>query len=277
MEIINLKNVSFKYESENGSVQALNNVNLSIEEGQFIVLLGPNGSGKSTFAKLLNGLLTPTSGSVTVYGYDTLDEDKIYEIRKRVGMVFQNPDNQMIASIVEDDIAFGPENIGIEREEIKRRVAWSLEAVGMSEYRHATPFKMSGGQKQRIAIASILAIKPDVLVLDESTAMLDPIGRAEIMKVIKHLNKDEKMTVILITHFMDEAIEADRVLVMNEGDIILDNTPYKVFSEKAKIEKASLNLPNIVEIGEKLKEKGLPLDKLYFDTDKLAEELCRLL
>lgn len=277
MKIIEVKNVVYDYTSIDGSVRALRNVSLDIEKGQFVVLLGHNGSGKSTFAKLLNGLLVPTSGAVKVYGYDTKDDDTVFEIRKRVGMVFQNPDNQMIASIVEDDIAFGPENLGLEREEIGRRVEWALSAVGMSEHRKSTPFKMSGGQKQRIAIAGILALAPEVLVLDESTAMLDPEGRREVLKVAHELNREHGITVILITHYMDEAAQADRVLVMKSGEIVGDGTPREIFDDAALIESAGLAYPLSCDIANRLRNAGLELRQGIITREELTEALCERL
>lgn len=277
MKIIEVKNVVYDYTSIDGTIRALRNVSLDIEKGQFVVLLGHNGSGKSTFAKLLNGLLVPTSGEVKVYGYDTKDDDTVFEIRKRVGMVFQNPDNQMIASIVEDDIAFGPENLGLEREEIGRRVEWALSAVGMSEHRKSTPFKMSGGQKQRIAIAGILALAPEVLVLDESTAMLDPEGRREVLKVAHELNREHGITVILITHYMDEAAQADRVLVMKSGEIVGDGTPREIFDDTALIESAGLAYPLNCDIANRLRDAGLELKTGIITKEELTEALCERL
>lgn len=277
MKIIEVKDVVYDYTSIDGSVRALRNVSLDIEEGQFVVLLGHNGSGKSTFAKLLNGLLVPTSGEVKVYGYDTKDDDTVFEIRKRVGMVFQNPDNQMIASIVEDDIAFGPENLGLEREEIGRRVEWALSAVGMSEHRKSTPFKMSGGQKQRIAIAGILALAPQVLVLDESTAMLDPEGRREVLKVAHELNREHGITVILITHYMDEAAQADRVVVMKSGEIVGDGTPREIFKDTALIESTGLAYPLSCAIANRLRDAGLELREGIITKEELTEALCERL
>lgn len=277
MKIIEVKNAVYDYTSIDGSIRALRNVSLDIEKGQFVVLLGHNGSGKSTFAKLLNGLLVPTSGDVKVYGYDTKDDDTVFEIRKRVGMVFQNPDNQMIASIVEDDIAFGPENLGLEREEIGRRVEWALSAVGMSEHRKSTPFKMSGGQKQRIAIAGILALAPEVLVLDESTAMLDPEGRREVLKVAHELNREHGITVILITHYMDEAAQADRVLVMKSGEIVGDGTPREIFDDTALIEIAGLAYPLSCDIANRLRDAGLELKTGIITKEELTEALCERL
>lgn len=278
MSAIEIKNVSYSYPvNEEEYVDAIKNISLNIEEGSFVALVGHNGSGKSTLAKLLNGLIVPDEGNVTIFGIDTQDEDNIYEIRKNVGMVFQNPDNQMVASIIEDDIAFGPENLGIEREEIIRRVDWALEKVGMLEHKKGTPFKLSGGQKQRLAIAGILAIKPKVLVLDESTAMLDPQGRLEVMKVVHELNKEEKMTIICITHYMEEALDADRVIVMNNGEIVMDDVPKKIFSEYEKLRELKLNVPLITQIAIDLKEIGLDVDPTVMSQKELVDKLCQLL
>ncbi|MGN0771274.1 MAG: energy-coupling factor transporter ATPase [Christensenellales bacterium] len=278
MPIIELQNVSYTYNaSSRDRVEAVKNVSLSIEEGSFVALVGHNGSGKSTLAKLLNGLLLPTGGTVRIYGMDTAKSDNIYEIRKNVGMVFQNPDNQMIASIVEDDIAFGPENLGVPREEIIERVDWALSKVGMSEHKKGTPFKMSGGQKQRLAIAGILAIKPKVLVLDESTAMLDPRGRKEVMQVAKELNRQEGITVINITHYMDEALDADRLVVMNEGQIVLDGTPKEVFAKHEYLQTIKLSVPPVTALAVRLANQGMPIDTNVTTKEELVEELCRLL
>lgn len=275
---IKLENVSFSYPANEGEEQkAVNGVSLEIEEGSFVALVGHNGSGKSTLAKLLNGLLTPVSGRVLVYGVDTADDKRIFDVRSSVGMVFQNPDNQMIATNVEDDIAFGPENLGVPREEIIRRVDWALEKVGMSEFRNATPFKMSGGQKQRLAIAGVLAIKPRVMVLDESTAMLDPKGRDEVMAVVKQLNRDEKMTVVHITHYMDEALDADRLIVMNDGMIVLDGRPAEVFKEYKLLTKIKLDVPCVTRLAVTLAEAGMDVDPGITDEEALVDSLCRLL
>lgn len=278
MQAIKMENVTLDYILRgNKRVRALNNVSLIVNEGEFITLLGHNGSGKSSLAKVLNGLLIPHKGKVEIFGVSTREEDKIFEIRKNIGMVFQNPDNQMIASIVEDDIAFGPENLGLPREEIIQRVDWALSKVGMSEYKKSTPFKMSGGQKQRLAIAGILAIKPRILILDESTAMLDPKGRNEVLKVAHELNKKENITVIHITHYMDEAINADRVIVMNSGEFIADGTPQMIFGQNSLLEKARLTLPIVNKICQNLQRHGVPLSDGIMTKEALVEDLCRLL
>ena len=272
MEAVKFENVNFSYR-EDGRDLALRGVNLSIEEGQFVAVLGRNGSGKSTLAKLVNVLLTPLSGKVTVFGMDTSDEKMTFEIRKNAGMVFQNPDNQTVASIVEDDVAFGPENIGVPREEIGKRIEFALDAVGMQEFRQSTPTRLSGGQKQRVAIAGVLAIMPKILIWDESTAMLDPKGRREVMDVIKKLNKERGMTVILITHFMDEALQADRAVVMHRGEIVMDGAPEEIFARSDELEMYNLTLPRAAYICKVLQEAGMPVGNA-FTAEELAEGIC---
>ena len=272
MEAVKFENVKFSYREEEDEF-AVNGVTLSIEEGQFVAVLGRNGSGKSTLAKMINALLVPTEGSVTVFGLDASDPKNTFEIRKSAGMVFQNPDNQTVASIVEDDVAFGPENIGVPREEIGKRIDFALDAVGMQAYRHATPSRLSGGQKQRIAIAGVLAVMPKIMILDESTAMLDPKGRREVMDVIKKLNKERGMTVILITHFMDEALEADRAIVMHRGEAVMDGTPEEIFSRADELETYNLTLPRAAYISKKLAEGGMPV-KGAFNAEEHADEIC---
>ncbi len=273
-----LDRVTYSYNvSDAYRVDAIKDISLHIEEGAFVALVGHNGSGKSTLAKLLNGLLLPTSGDVKIFGNSTLDPDKIYDIRKSVGMVFQNPDNQMIASIVEDDIAFGPENLGIERQEIIRRVEWALSKVGMLEYRKRTPFKMSGGQKQRLAIAGVLAILPKILVLDESTAMLDPKGRSEVLKVAHELNRQEGITVIHITHFMDEALNADRLVVMDSGKIVFDDEPEEVFKHYEELKAVKLAVPWETQLAISLKRAGIDIGEGIVKDEELTDRLCRLL
>jgi len=271
------KNVTYEYPSDGDAVPAVKDVSLEIADGSFVCVLGENGSGKSTLAKLMNGLITPIAGEVLVDGATTNaeDEDALFSIRKKVGMVFQNPDNQMIASIIEDEIAFGPENLGVPREEIEERITYALQAVGMSEYRHNTPYKLSGGQKQRIAIAAVLAMRPNTLVLDESTAMLDPKGRREVLKVIHELN-DQGITIILITHYMEETVQADRVIVMNEGSVVMDGTPAEIFANRDAVRRYHLELPISDYLAEKLREVGFDLPGKIYDEKSLAEELCRL-
>ncbi len=273
-----LDNVTYSYNiNDTHRIDAVKQLSLHIEEGTFVALVGHNGSGKSTLAKLLNGLLLPTSGDVKIFGNSTLDPEKNYEIRKNVGMVFQNPDNQMIASIVEDDIAFGPENLGVPREEIIERVEWALSKVEMSQYRKRTPFKMSGGQKQRLAIAGVLAIKPKILVLDESTAMLDPQGRKEVLKVAHELNKEDGITVIHITHFMEEALDADRLIVMNGGKIAFDSTPREVFKKYEDLKAIKLAVPWETQMAISLKKAGIDLGEGIVNEKELVDSLCRLL
>ncbi len=272
MEAVKFENVKFAYREDEEDF-AVNGVTLSIGEGEFVAVLGRNGSGKSTLAKMINALLVPTEGRAEVFGLDTADSKNTFEIRKSAGMVFQNPDNQTVASIVEDDVAFGPENIGVPREEIGRRIEFALNAVGMQAFRDATPSRLSGGQKQRIAIAGVLAVMPKIMILDESTAMLDPKGRREVMDVIKKLNKERGMTVILITHFMDEALEADRAIVMHRGEVVMDGTPEEIFSRSDELETYNLTLPRAAYISKKLAEGGMPV-KGAFNAEELAEEIC---
>ncbi len=275
MEIIKAENVTYEYKQYDAApLQALAGVTFSVQEGEFLALCGCNGSGKSTLAKHLNGLLLPKSGDVYVFGHKTTEDDYVYEIRKDVGIVFQNPDNQMVATIVEDDVAFGPENIGVPREEIERRITWALEAVGMTDYRRSTTNNMSGGQKQRVAIASIIAMKPKVIVLDEATSMLDPEGRREVMSVVKHLNRDEGITVIHITHHMDEVVEADRVIVLDEGKIVAENTPKELF--KSDILQYKLTFPPIINIARKLSAEGINVGDEIMTAEELADAICRL-
>ena len=275
MEAVKFENVKFSYR-EDGKDPALNGVTLCIEEGQFVAVLGMNGSGKSTFAKLINALLIPFSGKVEVFGMDTSDEKKTFEIRKNAGMVFQNPDNQTVASIVEDDVAFGPENIGVPREEIGKRIDFALDAVGMQEFRKSTPARLSGGQKQRIAIAGVLAILPKIMILDESTAMLDPRGRREVMDVVRRLNREKGMTVILITHFMDEALQADRAIVMHRGEVVMDGAPEEIFARSDELETYNLTLPRAAYVCKKLQEAGMPV-RNAFTAEELAEGICESL
>ena len=272
MEAVKFENVKFAYREDEEDF-AVNGVTLSIGEGEFVAVLGRNGSGKSTLAKMINALLVPTEGRAEVFGLDTADSKNTFEIRKSAGMVFQNPDNQTVASIVEDDVAFGPENIGVPREEIGRRIGFALNAVGMQAFRDATPSRLSGGQKQRIAIAGVLAVMPKIMILDESTAMLDPKGRREVMDVVKRLNKERGMTVILITHFMDEALEAGRAVVMHRGEIVMDGTPEEIFSRADELESYNLTLPRAAYISKKLAEGGMPV-KGAFNAEELSEEIC---
>lgn len=282
MNVLSLENVTYRYKQldENGRQlelpPAVNDVSFDVEEGEFIALVGHNGSGKSTLAKLFNGLLKPKSGKILVLGQDTSDEKLLYEIRKNVGEVFQNPDNQMVATLVEDDVAFGPENIGLPPEEIGKRLDFALKAVGMEAYRNTAAHRLSGGQKQRIAIAGVLAVMPRILVLDESTAMLDPQGRREVLTVVKKLNRELKITVVLITHFMEEAAQTDRILVMDDGRLALSGTPREVFSKRDFLDSIGLDVPLPATVGSLLAAKGCQLPETVLDEDELVEALCRL-
>lgn len=262
--------------SKHDKTQALKNIDISIERGEFIAILGANGSGKSTLAKHMNALLCPTNGTIWVNGYDTKDEAHLWDVRQSAGMVFQNPDNQIIATIVEEDIAFGPENLGVEPDEIRRRVGDALDAVSMTEYAGSPPHFLSGGQKQRISIAGVLAMKPDCIVLDEPTAMLDPKGRCEVIDTITRLNKEENITVILITHFMDEAIKTERVIVMDDGRIAMDDTPRKVFSQAERVRDLWLDVPQMTEIAHGLCELGIPVRNDILTIDEMVGEICQL-
>lgn len=273
MALLKLEDVSFSYDKKTDVVKK---VNLSVEEGEYVAVIGHNGSGKSTLAKLFNGLIKPDSGTVFVDGFNTAEKKEVFEVRKRVGVVFQNPDNQLVASIVEDDVAFGPENLGVPRKEIGERIDFALSAVGMEKFRFSSPTRLSGGQKQRIAIAGVLALMPKILVLDESTAMLDPQGRKEVLEVVDKLNKERGVTVITITHYMDEVINADKVYVINDGEIALSGTPSEIFDKKDKIKEFGLELPLAAEIANKLIEKGVALPSGILTEKQLAEELCAL-
>lgn len=275
MAIIQLKNVSFRYNPDtDAEIKAIKNLSLSINEGEFVALVGHNGSGKSTVARLLNGLLLPESGTVTVYGKDTQNKKELFEIRSSLGVVFQNPDNQLIATIIEDDVAFGPENLGLASDEIRQRVDWALKSVDMFDRREGTPFRLSGGQKQRVAIAGVLAVRPKIMVLDEATSMLDPVGRREVLEIIKELNQKEKMTVIMITHFMEEAALADRIVVLRDGELILDGGE-EVFKQEEILKSAGLELPMPARVASLLNERGLSLPRGLITIDKLADELCK--
>ncbi len=273
MEVIKLSNVTFKYEGV--ELPVINNLSLSVNKGEYLCVLGENGSGKSTLARLINGLLQANSGTVNVFGYDTSNEKTQFEVRKRVGMVFQNPDNQMVATMVEDDIAFGPENLGVERSEIGKRIDFALNSTDMEKYRFSSGQKLSGGQKQRVAIAGVLAMMPEVLILDESTSMLDAKGRNEVLNVVKKLNENG-MTVINITHYMNEAVNASRVIVLSKGEIVKDGTPSEVFSNSEELLKYGLELPRATYIANALIKNGLPLKSGILLEGELSEELCKL-
>ena len=271
--MIEIKNLVYAYEDAVKS--AVDDVSLSIEKGEFIAVLGHNGSGKSTLAKCLNGLYRPTSGDVIVDGMSTKEDEDIWKIRARAGMVFQNPDNQIVATVVEEDVAFGAENLAVEQSELRRRVDEALAAVEMTEYKDDQPHKLSGGQKQRVAIAGILAMNPDYIILDEPTAMLDPVGRQEVMNTILRLNKEEGKTIILITHFMNEAVQADRVAVMEEGKLVLEGPPREVFNQVDTMKSLGLDVPQVTELAARLKAVGVPLPDGILDREEFVDALCR--
>ena len=273
MALLQVENARFSYDKK---TEALKGVSFSAEKGDYLAIIGHNGSGKSTLARLITGLLTPSGGTVTVDGISSVDKEKCFPLRKRVGVVFQNPDHGIIASIVEDDVAFGPEKLGVPREEIGERIDFALKAVGMEEYRKSSPARLSGGQKQRVAIAGVLALKPEILVLDESTAMLDPKGRKEILAVVKKLNEEQGVTVIAITHYMEEAAEARDIIVMSDGEIVMRGSPEEIFLKGAELKKYGLELPYPAYVAEKLKEKGVPIDGVILTREALAEKLEKL-
>lgn len=282
--IISAENVEFHYESESTDgeekalpKQVLKGVSLDIKKGEFLAVLGHNGSGKSTIAKHFNAILLPCGGKVYAAGYDTCDDGHLFDIRQHVGMVFQNPDNQIVATIVEEDVAFALENIGVDPAEMRVRVDEALKSVGMYEYREHSPHQLSGGQKQRVAIAGIIAMRPDVIVLDEPTAMLDPRGRREVISTIKKLNRDYGITIVLITHYMDEAAQADRVVVMDGGKIVLDDIPSEVFSHVEKMKELGLDVPQVTELMYRLGKLGLDTDTHIIDEDKCVEALLKIL
>ena len=274
--IIKIENLIFEYkkDDETAANRAINGVSLEIERGSFTAVLGKNGSGKSTLAKNLNGLLLPTKGVIYVNGFNTADDEHIWDVRQSAGMVFQNPDNQLVSAIVEDDVAFGPENLGVEPQEIRRRVDKALADVNMGAFRGKAPHLLSGGQKQHIAIAGVVAMKPSCIIFDEPTAMLDPKGRGEIMAIIKELN-GEGITVILITHFMEEAVNADRVIIMHEGEVFLDGTPSEVFARGEKVKSVNLDVPLAVELAARLRQRGIEVPADIIGTEEMVEYLCQ--
>ncbi len=285
MSYIKVRNLSYSYKDDDGNpIPVLKDISLDIEKGEYVAVLGHNGSGKSTLAKLLNLVIDDYDffeGTIEVDGMDVssddITDDDIYDLRKKVGMVFQNPDNQLVATIVEEDVAFGPENLGLPREEIRKRVDDALETVGMTEFAHHEPHRLSGGQKQRIAIAGIIAMKPDCMIFDESTAMLDPMGRRDVVETIEKLNKEEGKTVITITHYMDEAVRADRVIVINDGKIILDGTPSKIFAQSEILRSAGLDLPQCADLLLRLRKKGIKLDGEINTPEQCAETIEKAL
>ena len=272
--MIEVNHLSHLYVDENGNdVRALDDVNLTIQRGEFVAIIGTNGSGKSTLAKHFNVLLQPTEGNVTVCGFDTLDDEHIWNIRQHVGMVFQNPDNQIVAAVVEEDVAFGPENLGVPSAEIRKRVDEALAAVNMTEYAEHGPHLLSGGQKQRVAIAGVLAMKPDCIVLDEPTAMLDPKGRLEVLETIRGLNKEEGITIVIITHFMEEAVTADRVVVMKNGVKLQEGTPREIFTQVDTLKDLGLDVPVAAEVASKLIHKGVDIPNDIITNDELGDAL----
>lgn len=280
--IVQAKDLTFEYirRDEEGNVEgittAVDNVNIDIKAGDFVAVLGHNGSGKSTFAKHLNALVMPTEGTVYVDGMDTKDADNTLKVRQTAGMVFQNPDNQIVGTLVDEEVGFGPENIGVPTEEIWERVEKSLKAVGMYKFRNASPNKLSGGQKQRVAMAGIVAMKPKCIVLDEPTAMLDPLGRKEVIHVLHELNKKEGVTIILITHYMEEVIDADHVFVMDNGKVVMEGTPRQIFSQVDKLKELRLDVPQVTELAYELKKEGLPVKDGIIRNEELVEEIKRL-
>ncbi len=275
MSVITFENVDFSYPGD--EYKSLDGVSLEIEKGEFVAVLGHNGSGKSTLAKHMNAILVPDSGKVTVFGMDTADEDKTIDIRRRVGMVFQNPDNQIVANVVEDDVAFAPENLGLEPTEIRRRVDDALRQVGMYEFRTHAPHLLSGGQKQRVAIAGVIAMEPDIIVLDEPTAMLDPQGRREVIATVTRLCREKGLTIVLITHHMDECIGADRLVIMSNSRIIRDGTPTEVFSDTALMDAEGLDVPETVRLTKELRGAGLDVPEMKLDADGFAQVLAACL
>lgn len=279
-EMIKCTNVSFKYIKDSEGVKeekyAVKSVNLRVKKGEFLVILGHNGSGKSTMAKHMNALVVPTEGTVIVDGLNTSEPENVWNIRSKAGMVFQNPDNQLVATIVEEDVAFGPENLGVEPSEIRKRVDESLEKVGMSKYKRHAPHLLSGGQKQRIAIAGILAIQPQCIIFDEPTAMLDPSGRRDVLNNIKYLNKNHGMTIVLITHYMDEAAQADRIIVMDGGNVMMEGNPREIFPQVERMKNIGLDVPQVTELAYELKRAGININEKILNVDEMVNELCQL-
>ena len=284
MKMVKTKDLTYEYvrvlETDHGTkeekVAALINVNIEINKGDFVAVLGHNGSGKSTFAKHINALVQPTGGTLWVDDMDTKNDELVWEIRQTAGMVFQNPDNQLVATVVEEDIAFGPENMGVEPKEIRKRVDEALATVRMSEYATHTPSKLSGGQKQRIAIAGVLAMKPKCIVLDEPTAMLDPVGRRDVMETIERLNREEGITMILITHYMDEAVRADKVFVIDDGDLVMQGTPKEIFSQVETLQKYGLDVPQVTEVAYLLRKEGVDLPADILTIEEMVGAICQL-
>lgn len=275
--MIETKALRYKYPDEKTDKFALETIDINVDEGEFVVIIGHNGSGKSTLSKLLNGILIPTEGVILVDGLDTKDDELIWEIRKTAGMVFQNPDNQLVATIVEEDVAFGPENLGVPSHEIRERVDWALDVVGMTEYKRKAPHNLSGGQKQRVAIAGILAMDPKCIIFDEPTAMLDPSGRKEVIKTIEQLNEEEKMTIIHITHYMDEAVNADRVIVMDQGKVVLEGKPKDVFKQVDFLHELGLDVPQVTQLSYFLRKAGVDVNADNITVEEMVNDLCQLI
>ncbi len=272
---IQVKNLCYKYQKDEEELTAIYDMSFDVFEGEVLAIIGHNGSGKSTLAKLLNGIIKPTSGDVLVYGMNTKDEEKIWDIRQKAGIVFQNPDNQIVATIVEEDVAFGPENLGVEQKEIRKRVDEALEIVKMSQYKDRKPHQLSGGQKQRIAIAGILAMQPKCIIFDEATAMLDPSGRDEVLSCIRQLNKENKTTILYITHYMEEIVDADRIIVLNKGEIAMQGAPKEIFSQVEQLQQLQLDVPNITKLAYLLKKEGLNLPDGILTVDEMVGCVCR--
>ncbi len=282
MEMVQAKQLVFEYEKRDedgnviGSSRAIDQVDLDVKEGQFIAILGHNGSGKSTLAKHINAILVPTEGTVWVDGRDTKDPEELWNVRQSAGMVFQNPDNQIIGTVVEEDVGFGPENLGVPTDEIWQRVEESLKAVGMLSYRYASPNKLSGGQKQRVAIAGVVAMEPKCIVLDEPTAMLDPMGRKEVLKTVQKLRRQKQVTVILITHYMEEVVDADKIYVMDHGHVVMEGTPREIFSRVEELKSYRLDVPQVTILADELRKRGLDIPVGILKKEELVEALCRL-
>ena len=282
MDMVQTEQLVFEYEKRDeegnviGSSRAIDQVDIDVKEGQFIAILGHNGSGKSTFAKHINAILVPTEGTMWVNGRNTSDPDELWNVRQSAGMVFQNPDNQIIGQIVEEDVGFGPENLGVPTDEIWRRVEDSLKAVGMIEYRHHSPNKLSGGQKQRVAIAGVVAMEPKCIVLDEPTAMLDPVGRKEVLKTVQKLREQKKVTVILITHYMEEVVDADKIYVMDHGRVVMEGSPREVFSRVDELKSYRLDVPQATLLADELRKRGLKIPEGILKKEELVDALCQL-
>ncbi len=281
-DMVQAEQLIFEYEKRDeegnviGASRAIDRVDLDVKEGQFIAILGHNGSGKSTLAKHINAILVPTEGTIWVDGKDTKDPEELWNVRQSAGMVFQNPDNQIIGTVVEEDVGFGPENLGVPTDEIWQRVEESLKAVGMLSYRHHSPNKLSGGQKQRVAIAGVVAMEPKCIVLDEPTAMLDPMGRKEVLKTVQKLREQKQVTVILITHYMDDVVDADRIYVMDHGHVVMEGTPREIFSRVEELKNYRLDVPQVTILADELKKRGLDLPEGILKKEELVEALCQL-